>query len=62
MIGTLGVLNRAADLGLIDLGQPIERLKTTNFRVQATILDEMLRWHQKRSLGDEQVGESGPST
>jgi predicted nucleic acid-binding protein len=42
-VGTLGVLFRAADRGLIDLPSAIVRLKATNFRVRPEILDKLLR-------------------
>lgn len=42
-VGTLGVLFRAADRGMIDLPTAILRLKATNFRVRPEILDKLLR-------------------
>jgi len=41
-VGTLGVLFRAADRGMIDLPSAIVRLKATNFRVRPEILDKLL--------------------
>lgn len=41
--GTLGVLQRAARKGLLNLAEAFERLKTTNFRYRQEILDRLLR-------------------
>jgi predicted nucleic acid-binding protein len=40
--GTLGILSRRAELGLLDFAQAIEKLKQTNFRVHPRLLDAML--------------------
>lgn len=40
--GTLGVLDRAAERGLIDLGVVIDRLRRTNFRVDPALLGRLL--------------------
>lgn len=40
--GTLGLLVRAAKYGLIDLAQAFNRLKHTNFRYRAEVMDAML--------------------
>lgn len=40
--GTLGVLERAAELGLIDLAAALTRLKATNFRYHPALLDKLL--------------------
>jgi len=40
--GTLGILRLAAEQGRIDIRQAIERLKTTNFRYRAEMLDHLL--------------------
>jgi predicted nucleic acid-binding protein len=40
--GTLGVLDRAAERGLIDLAPAIARLRETNFRVDPVLLQRML--------------------
>jgi predicted nucleic acid-binding protein len=40
--GTLGVLERAGQLGFIDLPAAIARLKTTNFRYRPQLLDKLL--------------------
>jgi predicted nucleic acid-binding protein len=41
--GTLGILEQAAKRGLLDLRQAIERLRKTNFKVSAGLLDDFLR-------------------
>jgi len=41
--GTLGVLTRAAQRGLIDLASALARLKRTNFHYRQELLDELLR-------------------
>ncbi len=41
--GTLGILNRAAKVGLIDLADAFERLKKTNFHVSDELLEEILK-------------------
>jgi predicted nucleic acid-binding protein len=40
--GTLGVLDRAAERGLIDLALAIARLRQTNFRIDPALLDRLL--------------------
>jgi predicted nucleic acid-binding protein len=40
--GTLGVLDRAAEKGLVDLADTFRRLRTTNFRVSPALLDRIL--------------------
>lgn len=40
--GTLGILDLAARLGLIDLRDAMERLKGTNFRYRQQIIDQIL--------------------
>jgi predicted nucleic acid-binding protein len=46
---TLGILDKAAERGLIDLTQAVERLRQTNFRVRPQILDQLLERHGVRS-------------
>lgn len=41
-IGTLGLLQRAARRGLLDLPSALARLVTTNFRVRQELLDALL--------------------
>ncbi|MGZ8844002.1 MAG: DUF3368 domain-containing protein [Pyrinomonadaceae bacterium] len=43
VIGTLGVIERAADQGLIDLPAVIKKLEQTSFRVSRRLLDELLQ-------------------
>ena len=40
--GTLGILQRAAKRGLLNLGDAFDRLKRTNFRYQQEIMDKLL--------------------
>jgi len=49
VLRTLGILDRAAEQGLIDLPQVVERLRQTNFRVRPEILDQLLAQHASRS-------------
>lgn len=46
--GTLGVLLRAADLGLIDVFEAVSRLRATNFRCRPTLLDELMAWQRRK--------------
>jgi predicted nucleic acid-binding protein len=46
--GTLGVLDRAADKGLLDLADAFRRLRTTNFRASPTLLDRILADNDQR--------------
>lgn len=41
--GTLGILDRAARRGLIDIADCVERLKRTNFRYRPEMLSRLLR-------------------
>jgi predicted nucleic acid-binding protein len=41
--GTLGLLARAAKLGIIDLSDAFARIKRTNFRYRQEIMDQFLR-------------------
>jgi predicted nucleic acid-binding protein len=50
VVGTLGVLTRAAQLERIDLPQAIVRLKTTNFHVKQEVVQEILQQDQVRKL------------
>jgi predicted nucleic acid-binding protein len=40
--GTLGILDRGAERGLIDLAPAIARLRQTNFRISPVLLDRLL--------------------
>lgn len=44
-IGTLGVLVRSAQLGLVDLRPALSRLRETNFRCRPELLDALLTRH-----------------
>ncbi len=41
--GTVGILERAAHRGLVDLQQAYERIKNTNFWINAALLDQSLK-------------------
>jgi predicted nucleic acid-binding protein len=45
VVGTLGVLDLAAELGVVDLGDALARLKRTNFRYRQELLDALLEKH-----------------
>ena len=45
VVGTLGVLDLAAELGLVDLVDALARLKRTNFRYRQELLDVLLKKH-----------------
>lgn len=49
--GTLGVLDLAARRGMVDLGEALARLRTTNFRRREEILDALLKQHEQRDRG-----------
>jgi predicted nucleic acid-binding protein len=42
VIGTLGVLDLAAERGLLNLGEAFDRLKRTNFRCRQGVMDHLL--------------------
>jgi predicted nucleic acid-binding protein len=46
--GTLGVLDRAAEKGWLDLPDVLRRLRATNFRVSPTLLDRLLAVDARR--------------
>lgn len=46
--GTLGVLDRAAEKGLLDLADAFRRLRTTNFRVPPALLERILADNDQR--------------
>ncbi len=46
VIGTLGLLARAAKNGILDLSEAFGRLKSTNFRYPPEIMDELLKEHE----------------
>jgi len=43
VIGTIGVLREAAEIGLLDLRQAFDRLQQTSFHVSPTLLTSLLR-------------------
>ncbi|MCK4499822.1 DUF3368 domain-containing protein [Candidatus Babeliales bacterium] len=43
--GTLGILDDAASLGIVDLAKAVERLVQTNFRVSPKLLKQLLGKH-----------------
>jgi predicted nucleic acid-binding protein len=47
-IGTIGVLDRAARRGLIDLPASVTRLRSTNFRCRPEMLDALLADHDAK--------------
>jgi len=61
VVGTLGVLNRATHLELVDLPQSIEQLKATNFHVQEALIEDMLREDRERKLAQKQKRKRGPN-
>src|SRR5262249_23493774 len=52
--GTIGVLDRAARQGLINLDDAFQRIRQTNFRVSSQLLEETLKDYQA-SLAKKQV-------
>jgi hypothetical protein len=46
--GTLGLLDLAAQRGLVDFAQAIQALERTTFRRPDALLNALLRKHQKR--------------
>ena len=46
--GTLGILDRAAEHGLIELAPAITRLRQTTFRVDPSLLDRLLAADARR--------------
>ncbi len=52
VLGTIGVLDRAARRGLVDLEAAFTRLRATNFRYPAAILDTLLEEHRRRAVGE----------
>ena len=48
VIGTIGLLDRAARLGLVDLEDAFARLRATNFRHRPALLDAILGQHKEK--------------
>jgi predicted nucleic acid-binding protein len=49
--GTLGVLDLAAQRGLVDFAQAVGRLRQTTFRVPKAILDSLIKKHARQGCG-----------
>jgi predicted nucleic acid-binding protein len=47
--GTLGVLDLAARRGLVNFAQAANRLRRTNFRIPADLLDLLMKKHAQQS-------------
>jgi predicted nucleic acid-binding protein len=47
--GTLGILDLAGQRNLADFAQAVERLRQTNFRIPAALLDTLLKKHAQNS-------------
>jgi predicted nucleic acid-binding protein len=45
--GTLGVLEKAANLGLINLTRSLSRLVATNFRIRRDIVEMLLKRNER---------------
>jgi predicted nucleic acid-binding protein len=61
IIGTLGVLERASERGLIaDLAASVERLRGTNFRAPEWLYQRVLRGGRERKQGGGETRE-GPT-
>lgn len=48
--GTLGVLDRAAELGMVDFGEAIKKLERSSFRRPEALLNSLLKKHRQPSL------------
>ena len=46
VIGTLGILVRASQLGMLDLSSALERLKETNFHYRQKLIEDLLNKHK----------------
>jgi predicted nucleic acid-binding protein len=51
VLGTIGLLDRAARRGLADFEAASTRLRATNFRYPAAMLDTLLEEHRRRAVG-----------
>jgi predicted nucleic acid-binding protein len=49
--GTLGLLTRSAQRGLLDLADALERLKRTNFYYRQELFDDILKKYGERGSG-----------
>ncbi|MGC8643005.1 MAG: DUF3368 domain-containing protein [Isosphaeraceae bacterium] len=59
VVGTLSVLNEAAELDLIDLPRVIERLRASNFHVSEKLIEHILQLDRNRKASREQESQSG---
>ena len=50
-VGTIGIIERAAEKGEIDLADTIAKLKSTNFFVSDDLLETVLKRHRKLKEG-----------
>ena len=49
--GTLGLLTRSAQRGLLDLASALDRLKLTNFHYRQELLDDLLKKYEEGRQG-----------
>jgi predicted nucleic acid-binding protein len=61
VIGTVGILEAAAERGLLDLEQAFEEVKQTDFWLKPGFLDERLSLYRARELAREQERNRGPT-
>ena len=47
--GTLGVLDLAAQRGLVNFAQAVNRLRRTTFRIPEALLDSLMKKHAQQS-------------
>ena len=52
VLGTIGVLDRAARRSLVDLETAFTRLRATNFRYPAALLETLLEEHRRSADGE----------
>ena len=57
VLGTISVLDRAARRGLVELEVVFTRLRATNFRYPAALLDALLEERRRRADGGSPDGE-----
>lgn len=50
--GTLGIIDRAAQRGILDMEIACTRLKNTNFRYPSNVMDALLKQHQGKPAKD----------
>jgi len=59
VIGTIGILDLAADRSLVDLPAAVSRLRRTNFRRSESMLDALLEKHARGGGGATITAQSG---